>query len=123
MSLNREKIRRILDQETSTPKSYSLLYHTLQEQEAWFANIHEDRSYEPMIAEVKAEATRLLEEPLEEISYTLFKQFEETGSRLEYEKVYFEKKKAVKHFCLNEFTSTSSSSISTSITSDSLVHL
>lgn len=100
MSLNREKIRRILDRETGTPKSYSLLYHTLQEQEAWFANIHEDRSYEPMIAEVKAEATRLLEEPLEEISYTLFKQFEETGSRLEYEKVYFEKRRRLNTFAL-----------------------
>jgi len=98
--LNTTRLKVMLERDGNNPKSYSLLYHTIDEQEAWFRMIHEDSAYKPMIAEIKAETTRFLEEPLEEISYTLFKQFAETGSRLEYEKVYFEKRRRLNTFAL-----------------------
>lgn len=81
-------------------KSYSLLFHTIEEQDKWFKTIQEDNAYESIINEIKAEAKRLVNKPLEDVTYTLFKIFEETGSRIEYERVYFEKRRRLNTFAM-----------------------
>lgn len=45
------------------------------------------------ISEIRAEARRLDGQPIPELSYTLFSIFARTGSRLEYERVYFERRR------------------------------
>lgn len=77
---------------------YSLLFDSKQMQDNWFQAIQKDVSYEPLIQEIKQEAKKLLNEPMQEITYSLFKQFSETGSRLEYEMVYFSKRRRLNTF-------------------------
>jgi hypothetical protein len=47
----------------------------------------------PLLEEIRAEATRHLDQPIPELTYTLFRQYRETGSRSEYDRVYFERRK------------------------------
>src|SRR5690625_6115149 len=72
--------------------TYSLLFESKHEQDAWFKRVQESTAYQPLITEIKEEAERLLNEPMQELSYSLFKIFSETGSRLEYERVYLDRK-------------------------------
>lgn len=43
------------------------------------------------IAEIRSEGKRFDGQPIPELSYRLFSLFQRTGSRLEYEQVYFER--------------------------------
>ncbi len=52
------------------------------------------------VAEVRAEGRRLLEEPVSELTEELFSIFERTGSRLEYERAYFERRRRLNAFAL-----------------------
>lgn len=52
------------------------------------------------IAEIKAEGERLLASPATEQTYSMFSLFEARGSRLEYERVYFEKRRRLNTFAL-----------------------
>ncbi|MEK5164225.1 heparinase II/III family protein [Paenibacillus sp. FSL R5-0527] len=54
----------------------------------------------PDVAEIKAEGERLLASPAAELTYSLFSLFEARGSRLEYERVYFEKRRRLNTFAL-----------------------
>lgn len=94
------KIKSLLEKRFDRQRPYSLLYDTLHEQENWFVLIQEDTAYESMINEIKIEGKRLLKKPMGEISYALFKQFEETGSRINFERVYFEKRRRLNTFAI-----------------------
>ncbi|WNS44138.1 heparinase II/III family protein [Paenibacillus sp. MMS20-IR301] len=50
--------------------------------------------------EIRAEAVRLDGQAIPELSYTLFSVFAETGSRLEYERVYFERRRRLNTYVL-----------------------
>lgn len=78
----------------------SLLFVNKQEQDEWFKKITEKTEYKPLLDEIKEEAKRLVEEPEKHLSYSLFKLFHETGSRKEYEKVYFAKRRRLNTFTL-----------------------
>jgi hypothetical protein len=92
------KIKNLL--EIDRQKSYSLLFNTLGEQVTWFTMVQKDPVYEAMINEIRNEADKLFNEPLKEMGYDLFKLFEETGSRVAYEKVYFAKRRRLNTFAL-----------------------
>jgi hypothetical protein len=49
--------------------------------------------YQVYVDEIRSEGARLLSEPIQEISFTLFALFEREGSRLDVERVYFEKRR------------------------------
>jgi len=56
--------------------------------------------YAPDIAEIKTEGARLLAAPAPVLTYSLFSQFAERGSRLEYERAYFEKRRRLNTFAI-----------------------
>ncbi|WP_243459259.1 heparinase II/III domain-containing protein [Metabacillus bambusae] len=81
-------------------KNVSLLFSNQEEQDIWFHSIKHKNSYQPLLEEIRAEAERLLREPDKELSFSNFTIFRETGSRLEYEKVYFAKRRRLNTFAL-----------------------
>jgi len=80
--------------------TYSLLFESKHEQDAWFKRVQKSPANQPLINEIKEEAERLLNEPMQELSYSLFKIFSETGSRLEYERIYFARRRHLNTFVL-----------------------
>ena len=78
----------------------SLLFTSKDEQTQWWNMINSNNSFQPLITEIKEEADRLLQESNQELTYSLFKIFEEKGSRLEYEKVYFARRRRLNTFAI-----------------------
>lgn len=58
------------------------------------------RELQADISEIHAEAQRLDGQSVPELSYTLFSVFSRTGSRLEYERVYFERRRRLNTYVL-----------------------
>lgn len=56
--------------------------------------------YAADVAEITSEGKRLLAAPAEELTYSLFSLFYKQGSRLEYESVYFEKRRRLGTFAI-----------------------
>jgi hypothetical protein len=81
-------------------KNVSLLFSNQEEQDIWFHSIKQKNSYQPLLEEIRVEAERLLRESDKELSFSNFTIFRETGSRLEYEKVYFAKRRRLNTFAL-----------------------
>ncbi|OAS82580.1 MULTISPECIES: heparinase II/III domain-containing protein [Metabacillus] len=81
-------------------KNVSLLFSNQKEQDIWFHSIKDKTSYQPLLEEIRAEAERLLFEPDKELTFSNFTIFREIGSRLEYEKVYFAKRRRLNTFAL-----------------------
>ena len=52
------------------------------------------------VEEIRSEGERLIGEPIPELTYSLFAVFAERGTRLEYEKVYFERRRRLNTFAL-----------------------
>ncbi|WP_088104826.1 heparinase II/III family protein [Halalkalibacter urbisdiaboli] len=96
--MNQNQIRDLLN--SSHVEMSSLLFSSKQEQQNWFDRINGNCHYQLMLEEIKSEAQRLIHEPDPELTYSLFKLFEETGSRLEYQHVYFEKRRRLNTFAL-----------------------
>lgn len=55
--------------------------------------INGDPAYVDLLEEIQAEGDRLLREPISELSYGLFRIYETVGTRVEYERPYFERRK------------------------------
>ncbi|HZH59302.1 MAG TPA: heparinase II/III family protein [Metabacillus sp.] len=89
------KIRNLFDN-----KSFSLLFSSQEEQKNWFESIKKKTSYQPLLDEVKDEAKRLLSEPAQELTFSTFTIFRDTGARLEYEKIYFAKRRRLNTFTI-----------------------
>ncbi|MBP1969254.1 hypothetical protein J2Z83_001358 [Virgibacillus natechei] len=96
--MNQIEIQTIL--ENSDQCNRSLLFTTKQEQYDWLEKLNTQTQYKQQVDEIREEAKRLLEEPQETLSYSLFKLFHETGSRKEYEEVYFAKRRRLNTFTL-----------------------
>jgi len=82
-----------------------LLFSSKEEQYQWFKSIKSKQSFQSLVDEIKVEAEMLGKEPLRELSFFNFTRFRDTGSRLEYEKHYFNKRKRLNTFafmCLLE---------------------
>ncbi|MBM7603900.1 hypothetical protein JOC75_001873 [Metabacillus crassostreae] len=79
---------------------FSLLFSSKQEQDNWFKEIKEKIVYQSLLLEIKDDATKLLETPLQELTFYEFTIFRETGSRLAYERSYFAKRRRLNTFAL-----------------------
>ncbi|QHW33984.1 hypothetical protein GZH47_26450 [Paenibacillus rhizovicinus] len=88
--MNRAFIRASL--ENGAPSGAALLFPSEDQAQFW-SRVSTSADYEAMVAEIKSEGLRLLGEPIPELRYSLFTLFETTGSRLAYERVYFEKRR------------------------------
>ncbi|QAY68007.1 heparinase II/III family protein [Paenibacillus protaetiae] len=66
----------------------------------FWQKVLESDDYTAVAGEIRSEGERLLAEPIPALSYKLFMRFEEQGSRLEYESVYFERRRRLNTFVL-----------------------
>lgn len=90
-----EQIRDLCDN-----KSFSLLFSSKEKQKNWFESIKKKPSYQSLLDEVRVEAKRLLSEPAQELTFSYFTIFRDTGARLEYEKIYFAKRRRLNTFAI-----------------------
>ncbi|WP_028548415.1 heparinase II/III family protein [Paenibacillus sp. UNC451MF] len=95
--MNRNEIKLLLDN-PSLDASLLLLHE--EDQQAWWSMVRQSESYRPMVDEVREEAEKLLRQQDPERSFTLFRIFAESGTRLEYERVYFEMRKRLNTFAI-----------------------
>jgi hypothetical protein len=68
------------------------------ELKAYWRRIGESPDFADCVREIRAEGERLLASPVPELTYGLFAVFERTGSRLEYERAYFERRRRLNTF-------------------------
>lgn len=94
LGLIREEIKKAM-----TPRTI-LLFQDEMEKEEWRKNVIQNPVYLQFLQEIKEEGDRLLKESDPQLTYTLFRIFDDTGSRQEYEKVYFEKRRRLNTFAI-----------------------
>jgi len=85
----------------STMKKADLsLYYPDGNQDAFWSSVRDSPQYRDEVAEIQAEGNLLRGVAIPELSYSLFSLYTRTGSRLEYEKVYFERRKMMNIYVL-----------------------
>jgi len=90
----REAARRMV------PATDALYYPSgVRADEAW-RRFGQSPAHERIVSGIRAEGERLRDEPVPELTEELFGLFERTGSRLEYEKLYFERRRRLNTFAL-----------------------
>jgi hypothetical protein len=77
-----------------------LLFGSHKEKSDWWKKVRSSPAHQPLLDEIRVEAKSLLQRKEPELSFSLFKLFEENGSRAEYEKVYFEKRRRLTTFAI-----------------------
>ncbi|MBT2657558.1 heparinase II/III family protein [Bacillus sp. ISL-18] len=78
----------------------TLLFSSNEEKNTWWRSISQNAAFKPLLDEIRDEAKRLLTEKDPQLPFSLFKIFAELGSRLEYEKAYFEKRRRLNTFTI-----------------------
>ncbi len=68
--------------------------------QSFWRKLNEDEAYEPLLAEIRAEAGRLLPLAIPALEYSMFSLFERDGSRLGFERVYFERRRRLNTMAL-----------------------
>ncbi len=86
--------------EQMAPATDGLYYPQGESSDAFWRRISREQAYERFIAEIRTEGERLLIEPPPELTHELFSIFDRTGSRLEYERAYFERRRRLNTFAL-----------------------
>ncbi|MED4959508.1 hypothetical protein P9747_32785, partial [Paenibacillus macerans] len=76
------------------------LYYPGGDQAAFWRRVRESGEYREEVREIRAEAERLRHEQNPELTYSLFAVFAQRGTRLEYERVYFERRRRLNTFAL-----------------------
>ena len=90
----------IVDDKSLLEFNTTLLFSSREEKDKWWRRISQDSAFQPFLNEIREEGERLLPERDPELSFSLFKIFFETGFRLEYERIYFEKRKRLNTFAI-----------------------
>jgi len=67
------------------------------------ARLNNDSAARELLQEIEREAERLLEEREPELPFSLFRQFDEAGERLAYERVYFTRRRRLNSFAIMAF--------------------
>lgn len=75
-------------------------YYPGGDAEAFWSKVRSSPEYAGDLAEIRAEGERLLAAPAQELSYLTFSLFHTQGSRLEFEQIYFEKRRRLNTFAL-----------------------
>ncbi|MEH7116758.1 heparinase II/III family protein [Neobacillus vireti] len=90
----------IVDDKRLLEFNTTLLFSIKEEKDKWWRRISQEAAFQPFLNEIRDEGERLLPERDPELSFSLFKVFFETGFRLEYERIYFEKRKRLNTFAI-----------------------
>lgn len=69
-------------------------------QEDFWQRVGAAEEYKAFVAEIRREGKRLADLPMSELTFGLFTIFEKQGSRLEYESVYFERRRRLNTYAL-----------------------
>jgi Heparinase II/III-like protein len=77
-----------------------LLFSTTEEKTEWWRNAAANPEFNLLFEEIRVEGERLLREAEQELTFSLFRIFTENGSRLEFEKVYFQKRHRLTTFAI-----------------------
>ncbi|WP_246246340.1 hypothetical protein [Paenibacillus lemnae] len=75
-------------------------YYAEDDGSLFWHRVRHSEEYKEEIAEIMAEGRRLLETDMPDLTYTLFSLFAKTGSRLQYEQAYFERRRRLNTFAL-----------------------
>jgi len=86
--------------ELTVPATEKLYYRDGEGANGFWARAAKDPAYARLAAEVRLEGERLAREPVPALTEELFAIFGRTGSRLEYERVYFERRRRLNAFAL-----------------------
>jgi hypothetical protein len=78
----------------------SLLFSSTKEKAKWWRDSSTNPEFTLLFEEVRIEGERLLQEEEQELNYSLFRLFTDNGSRLEFEKVYFQKRHRLTTFAI-----------------------
>ncbi|GAF63851.1 hypothetical protein BTS2_0743 [Bacillus sp. TS-2] len=81
-------------------KKKNLLFTSKQEQQQFLKSFRDEQDYEDIRNEIISEAERLIKEPNPELTFSLFDLFYTNGSRTEYERTYFLKRKRLNAFAI-----------------------
>ncbi|WP_416148793.1 hypothetical protein ACM26V_21395 [Salipaludibacillus sp. HK11] len=92
--MNQTQIKSLMG---SMPLEGSVLFSSKDEQCNWFERLNQNS---PMLKEIKMEAERFISENDPELTYSLFKLYEETGSRMEYQTIYFARRRRLNTFAI-----------------------
>lgn len=76
------------------------LYYPGGDSNLFWQTVRESPAYARDMNEIRAEGERLLQNRIPELSYSLFSIFRKTGSRMEYENEYFERRRRLNTFAL-----------------------
>ncbi|CAM3647563.1 heparinase II/III family protein [Cohnella lubricantis] len=76
------------------------LYYEDGDSDAFWNRAAEAPEFAGWIRDIREEGRRLQEEPIPQLTYSLFAIFAERGSRLEYERAYFERRRRLNTFAL-----------------------
>lgn len=76
------------------------MYYQGGDQRSFWEGIRLSEDYEQDISEIREEGERLLSAPNPPLTYDLFTRFARQGTRLDYEKVYFERRRRLNTFAL-----------------------
>ncbi|MFM9277155.1 heparinase II/III family protein [Paenibacillus jiagnxiensis] len=95
--LGTEEVRVIMEQ--LAPVSPDFYYGGCSREEFW-QRVGVAEEYEGIAAEIRREGKRLADLPIPELTFGLFTIFEKQGSRLEYESVYFERRRRLNTYAL-----------------------
>ncbi|MBW4084961.1 heparinase II/III family protein [Paenibacillus sp. S150] len=82
------------------PKAGLELYGAGGDTQAFWRGVKENAALHGGLEEIRSEAERLLDLPVPELSYSLFSLYRTQGTRLEYERVYFERRRRLNAFAL-----------------------
>ncbi|HZG13843.1 MAG TPA: heparinase II/III family protein [Candidatus Bathyarchaeia archaeon] len=80
-----------------------LLFANQEERDQWCEGARANPGLQSLLEEIRQEGKRLLNEQEQELTFSLFKLFALNGSRIEYEKVYFAKRRRLNTFAILAF--------------------
>lgn len=95
--VGKEKLRSVM--ERLEPAGHGF-YYPDGDQDAFWRIVRTTPDYADLVSEIRREGERLSATPIPELTYALFTLFEKQGSRLEYERVYFERRRRLNTFVL-----------------------
>ncbi len=81
-------------------KGPSLLLPEVEDLDNWWRTFHQDKAYKFLLDEIREEAGKLIHGQDPELTYSLFQAFWDNGSRVEYEEVYFRKRRRLNTFAM-----------------------
>ncbi|MFP4974768.1 hypothetical protein ACE6ED_05125 [Paenibacillus sp. CN-4] len=90
-------IRRLVEEMRPADRS---LYYPEGDQKGFWARVQASGGWKAELEDIRREGGRLLEQAIPELTYSLFVLYAKQGTRLEYERVYFERRRRLNTFAV-----------------------